>query len=87
MSSTTSPYGYDHRQRRVKLLKRAYGMACPMCGHTMRKDQPLDLDHSTPVASGGSGAGDRIAHAACNRSAGAALRERLKAPKAGSQDW
>ena len=85
--SSTSPYGYDHRQRRVKLLKRAYGSACPMCGLTMGRDQPLDLDHSTPVAVGGSGAGDRIVHASCNRSAGAHLRERLKAPALGSQDW
>lgn len=78
-------YGWDHQQRRKKLLPKAYGMACALCGLVMLKGQALDLDHSTPLALGGS-VGDRIIHAACNRSAGATMGNRMRRRR-GSRDY
>lgn len=84
----TSPYGWDHRTTRARLIKLAYGKACPLCGATMwPPDWMLDLDHKTPIALGGSGPGGRIVHAKCNRSAGARLGNLLRRRPAGSQDW
>lgn len=75
------------QKRRKQLLPYAYGTACPLCGMTMYEDQPLDLDHSVPVALGGGATpGDRIAHASCNRSAGATLGNQLRGNRA-SRDW
>jgi hypothetical protein len=39
----------------------------------MLPDEPLDLDHSTPLILNAHSTGDRIVHAHCNRSAGQAL--------------
>jgi hypothetical protein len=75
------------QKRRKQLLPYAYGTACPLCGLTMYEDEALDLDHSTPVAlGGGAQPGDRIAHASCNRSAGATLGNQLRGNRA-SRDW
>lgn len=79
-------YNYAHQQRRKKLLPKAYGMACPLCGGVMVRGQSLDLDHSTPVVMGGS-TGDRIVHAACNRSAGATLGNRLRGGRGSREYW
>lgn len=79
---------YSVKQRKVRalLLPYAYGTYCPLCGQVMVQGQALDLDHSTPVVLGGDGAGDRIAHASCNRSAGATLGNQLRGRRA-SRDW
>lgn len=85
-----SQYGYDHKKQRAKLLPRAYGKPCPMCGRVMLKTQALDLDHSLPLILGGT-VGDRIVHAICNRSAGArlgnTLRRSSRRGRPASQDW
>lgn len=74
-------YGADHERTRARLLPAAYGRPCEMCGEPMRQDEKLDLDHSLPIALGGT-KGDRIVHAICNQRAGAELgRERAKAAK------
>jgi hypothetical protein len=49
------------------MLSRAYYTRCPICGELMKPGQPLDLDHSTPLAVDPTSKGDRMAHAACNR--------------------
>lgn len=73
--------------QRKRLLPYAYGTTCPLCGHTMYEDQPLDLDHSVPVVlGGGANPGDRMAHSSCNRSAGATLGNQLRGNRA-SRDW
>lgn len=68
---------HAHRQTRARLLPAAIGQPCPMCGQPMLADQPLDLDHTRARALGGSGSGDRIVHAHCNRRAGGQLGRRL----------
>lgn len=71
--------GYDHERRRAALLPFAYGQVCPFygrvpqCAGEMRRGDALDLDHSVPKSLGGEH-GDRIAHAACNRSWGNGTR-------------
>lgn len=65
-------YGTAHRKRRAALLPFAYGKPCPMCGETMELTQKLALDHSTPLALGGT-VGDRIVHYSCNHRAGSKL--------------
>ena len=78
---------FAQAQKRKQLLPYAYGSACPLCGLTMYEDQALDLDHSTPVVlGGGAQPGDRMAHASCNRSAGATLGNQLRGNRA-SRDW
>lgn len=93
-------YDWEHRKRRARLLPKAWGKACPLCGFVMLEEQALDLDHSVPLALGGT-VGDRIVHAFCNRSAGGKLARRrqgrrvkgrrTQAPgrqaRRGSQDW
>lgn len=66
---TAHQRGYDaqHQHTRRRLLPAAIGQPCPICGHTMTADQPLDLDHSNPLATTPDSRGDRITHAACNR--------------------
>jgi hypothetical protein len=63
----------DHKNTRKRLLPLAYGKPCPFCGFVMLKGQKLDLDHATPRMLGGAKGPRRIAHAHCNRSAGARL--------------
>jgi hypothetical protein len=77
-------YGWRHQQRRAALLPYAYGRPCPFCHETMYQGQALDLDHSVPVSRGGT-AGDRIAHASCNRRAGARLNTHPARPQ--SRTW
>lgn len=76
----SSPYGYQHQKRRAALLARAYGQPCPLCGNVMLPGQRLHLDHSLPLALGGS-TGDRITHGRCNERAGARLGNRLRGLK------
>jgi hypothetical protein len=83
---TTRTYTTAQRKTRARLLPRAYHTACPICAMTMLPGQALDLDHTLPVVLGGTGAGDRITHATCNRSTGATLGNLLR-HQHGSQDW
>lgn len=71
------PYGFEHQQRRAELLPLAYGKPCPRCGMPMLRGEQLDLGHSTDVALNPHAVGDRIEHEACNRRAGAQLRNAL----------
>ena len=66
---TASQRGYDsdHRSRRARLLPDAIGTLCPLCGDLMLPGQPLDLDHTIPLAVDPTSRGDRICHASCNR--------------------
>lgn len=87
-SSTKRGYGRLHRKRRKALLPFAYGKPCPMCGQVMEISHNLDLDHSIPVAMGGT-VGDRIVHRTCNIRAGAKLGNevaRSRRPRL-SRDW
>lgn len=61
--------GYDraHEIVRAALLPAAIGTPCPLCGRTMQQDEPLDLDHTVPLAVDPTSRGDRIVHASCNR--------------------
>lgn len=77
-------YGHKHRQTRARLLPAAIGTPCPAqtsprCTGIMTDPALMDLDHSTPVAHGGT-KGDRIICSPCNRGAGAAIREGLHRP-------
>lgn len=83
---TPNPYGYQHRQARKRLLPKAYGTPCPLCGLVMLKGQALDLDHSLPLILGGV-VGDRITHAQCNRGAGGRLARSRERQRPASQDW
>jgi hypothetical protein len=64
--------GYDaaHDATRTRLLPLAYGQPCPRCGQTMQHGQARDLGHSVARSVDPTARGDRIEHAACNRSAG-----------------
>ena len=67
---TTTARGYGrrlHRRIRAALLPAAIGTPCPICGVTMRADQPLELDHSEPLSMNPYSLGDRIVHRRCNR--------------------
>lgn len=69
----SSPYGVDHRRARARLLPKAYGKPCPLCGEVMLRGQDLQLDHSTALVENPSSRGDRIVHGRCNESAGGRL--------------
>lgn len=60
-------YGVAHKKTRRQLLPKAIGTACPLCGQPMLAGQPLDLDHTVPLAIDATAKGDRIVHATCNR--------------------
>jgi hypothetical protein len=73
-------YGREHDARRAALLPLAIGKLCPLCGKLMRPDQPLDLDHSVPLAVDKDSKGDRIVHATCNRARRGGGRPPLETP-------
>jgi hypothetical protein len=60
-------YGSKHRKTRTQLLPQSVGQQCALCGEIMQADQPLDLDHTVPLAVDAASKGDRIVHASCNR--------------------
>jgi hypothetical protein len=88
------PYSTAHRKARARLLPYALNSWCPcgMAGCTHRCDglmtdpTRMDCDHTTPLVLGGGEVGDRIICLPCNRSAGAALGNRLRGNRA-SRDW
>lgn len=71
------PGRYEHAQVRARLLRDAVGHPCPSCGDLIVAER-ADLDHALPRALGGSGPGDRILCARCNRARGGRLGARLR---------
>lgn len=68
MATTTERgYGWDHQQERARLLPRAYGKPCPLCGQPMQRGQRLDLHHLVALAHGGRHGPRAMAHEDCNR--------------------
>lgn len=80
-STASRGYGHAHRKQ-VALLKAQHvdGMPCPYpwCRKPMYLWQALDGDHYSQPRVLGGGLPDRLAHASCNRSAGATLGNRLR---------
>lgn len=73
------PYGAGHRKARTKALGQLQeGEPCPFCSRPMYLDQDLDFDHMVPLVEGGAQGPRRLAHASCNRSAGAKLGNRRR---------
>lgn len=71
-------YGWAHQKARARLLRDLIdGTPCAHCGRPMHHWQKLQADHSRPRSLGGQHA-DRLLHAACNLSRGAALGNRLR---------
>ncbi len=64
--------GYDARHERIRrrLLPKAIGTLCPLCGEVMDDEQAADgglhLDHSIPLWVNRQSIPDRIVHARCN---------------------
>lgn len=81
--SRPGTYGPEQKRLRRALLPDAYGRPCPRCGRPMLPGQPLDLDH-TDDRGGYLG----MAHARCNRAAGARLgnARRRAAARAAQQE-
>lgn len=71
--------GSDHQadKRRLLALHRD-GDPCWRCGQPMYKSQPLDRDHVVDRALGGTLGPAVLAHAACNRGAGATLGNQMQ---------
>ena len=67
----------DGKRQRANLID---GTPCWRCGQPMYRWQKLDLDHLTPRALGGIGGPAVLAHASCNRRAGARLRNSMYGP-------
>lgn len=74
--------GWVHQKRRARLLPQAWGKPCPKCGKPMLQGQQLDLDHDLPRVLGGKAGEGQMAHAYCNRSAGARLGAALRRARA-----
>lgn len=70
-----SKHQADGKRQRASLID---GAPCWRCGLPMYRWQKLDLDHVTPRALGGAGGPAVLAHASCNRSAGATLGNRMR---------
>lgn len=89
-STSERGYGYGHQALRRALLPYAYGEQCPhydtdpLCTGLMLPGQALDLDH-TDDRTGYRG----MAHAGCNRRAGAHKRHQKQQPPPvlHSRDW
>lgn len=82
LTTSQRGYGYHHQRRRSAALRALVpGTPCPYCGHPMYSDMELDLDHADPLAYGGDPRGPRrLAHAPCNRRAGAIIGNRWRSP-------
>jgi len=73
-------YGWAHRQLRKALLERWASSRCVRCGELFTSPVGLDLDHRDD--------GDKhpsrylgLAHASCNRSAGAQRGNAMRGPQ------
>ena len=76
---TTTQRGLGHAHevdRRHKMAALQDGEPCPYCGRGMFRGQALELDHYPGRAFGGPQL-TRLAHAHCNRSAGARMGDSL----------
>ena len=73
MTTTQRGYGAAHQRKRALLHANAIGNPCPICHDTMHHNQPLDLDHTTPLSTDPTSQGDRIVHSSCNRAHGASI--------------
>jgi len=79
-----SQYAWPHQKaRRKAIASLVEGTRCWRCGRPMFRWQDLDLDHVVPVVLGGTDSGTVLAHARCNRSAGATLGNRLRGRRRG----
>lgn len=81
-STTARGYGYTHRKRRAELLPLYLGTPCTggRCGGVTLTTRNADLEHTVPLALGGTQLGDRIICTKCNRGQGNAIaRARAKA--------
>lgn len=78
-SSTSRGYNSDHRRVRSKLLEAfCEGDPCCRCQLPMYSWQRLDADHFSQALALGGTLPDALAHASCNRRAGAALGNRMR---------
>lgn len=78
-NTTAIGLGYAYQQDRKRAIAAMPdGTPCQLCGHPMHHAQPLDYDHVIPRALGGTNGPRRIVHRSCNRSAGAALGNRMR---------
>lgn len=87
-TSTQRGLGGDHQadKKRLAALHRD-GDPCWRCGQPMYKWQALDRDHIVDRALGGTTGPAVLAHASCNRAAGARLGNQLRplnTPRAGA---
>ncbi|MGQ0465503.1 MAG: hypothetical protein ACT4QG_09300 [Sporichthyaceae bacterium] len=78
----TNPYGRAHQILREALVAKMNGKPCVRCGHPLRTGDAVDLDH-TDDRGGYLG----LAHAACNRRAGARKGNRLRNLRINSREW
>lgn len=60
--------GYDHRHRlkRARLMPRAYGRPCSICGRTMKRGQPIELHHLIALRDDRQATLSDLAHRSCN---------------------
>jgi len=65
-SASARGYDYEHRVKRARLLPRAYGRACAICGRKMRKGQPLDLHHIIALRDDRTAKLSDMTHRSCN---------------------
>lgn len=78
-SSTARGYNHAHRKQRTLLLKHMRdGDPCCRCGQPMFRTQALEADHLGQAVALGGQLPDALAHASCNRSAGARLGNQLR---------
>lgn len=80
-TTTQRGLGWAHQQERTRQLNALRdGTPCPRCHHPMTRRQQLDLDDWPGRVFGGPQV-KRLAHAGCNRSAGAQLGNTLRAAR------
>jgi len=78
--TTTQRLGHNHAPDRKRLMAAFKdGDLCWRCGQPMFGWQSLERDHVTARALGGIDGPAALAHAHCNRSAGARLGNRMRA--------
>jgi hypothetical protein len=89
-TTTQRGLGWSHvRDRRGKMAALRDGEPCPYCGRGMFRGQALELDHYPGRVFGGPQV-TRLAHARCNRAAGARMGNRLRGMASGwsqSRRW
>lgn len=80
--TTASGLGWAHQKRRQEALTALQdGERCWRCGRPMFRAQALDLDHVRPRMLGGADGPAVLAHASCNRRAGAVLGNSVRSAR------